>query len=121
VCSSNVESIYGAGGLPGVSVLNTTSAVLNASHVAWDTPGPDVFGCDSTLSSCSCQTSGCAAPAGADGMDAVNESSGSITTTDNSLSTVSCASQCSYACSGLGCCGVPGALYCDFSGQPCVR
>ena len=78
-------------GSVGVSVLNTTAKMLNASNVEWDTPGPDVFMCDASLMNCSCQITMCTADAGANGMDAVYESSGTIVTTGNELVPVGCA------------------------------
>jgi hypothetical protein len=93
VCSSSAESIYaGGGGLaPGVSVLNTTANDLNASNTDWDTTGPDLFTCDdSSLATCTCPSSACTLTAGADGMDAVEASTGTVTTTGAGLSTIAC-------------------------------
>ncbi len=72
----------------GVDVYNTSTAVLNASNVAWDTAGPDYFDCDSTLTDCTCNLSSCTADPGANGMDAVEDSTilGGILTSGNSLS-----------------------------------
>jgi hypothetical protein len=86
-CSSNLE---GPAGATGVSVLNTTSMPLNASNVAWDTPEPDVFACDANLGNCTCEAAGCADAPGANGMDAVSESTGAINTTGNTLSNFDC-------------------------------
>jgi hypothetical protein len=89
VCSSKQESVQAGVTAPGVCVLNLSSGTLNASNVEWDTPGPDVFLCPG-LSNCTCTASSCTASPGADGMDAVNESVGTITTTGNGLSPISC-------------------------------
>ncbi len=86
VCSNKVWSAVA----PGVSVLNRTSLPLNASNVSWDTSGPDVFECDAQLRNCACESSGCSAVPGSDSMDAVYESTGTITTTGNQLSPVVC-------------------------------
>jgi len=74
----------------GVSVLNTTSRPLNASNVSWDTSGPDVFECNAQVSSCTCEIPGCTDTPGSNGMDAVYESTGTITTAGNQLSTLEC-------------------------------
>src|SRR5581483_9810660 len=52
VCSSNIESIHGTAGAPGVDVLNLGSGSLDADNVAWDTAGPDLFECDGGLTDC---------------------------------------------------------------------
>ena len=85
-CSNTIEGPMATG----VSVLNTTSRPLNASNVSWDTSGPDVFECDAQLGSCTCEISSCTDAPGANGMDAVYESNGIITTTGNQLSTLDC-------------------------------
>jgi len=87
VCSSSSE---GGGG---VSVLNTTTQALNASNVSWDTSGPDLFKCNvfnMLFTGCTCEITSCTDMPGANGMDAVYETTGTITTTGNQLSTVSC-------------------------------
>jgi hypothetical protein len=73
----------GDGGMIGVSVLNLTTQVLDADDVDWDTTGPDVFSCDASLMTCTCAIPSCTDSAGADGMDAVMESTGVIETTGN--------------------------------------
>jgi hypothetical protein len=75
---------------PAIAVLNMTSATLNASNVSWDTPGPDQFICGPTATMCACEIAVCENPGGVDGMDAVNMSTGTITTTGNKLSNVIC-------------------------------
>ena len=76
--------------LPSTSVVNTTSATMNASNVAWETAGPDQFSCDSALDSCTCEINACT-NASADGdMDAVYTGTGTITTTGNSVTTANC-------------------------------
>jgi hypothetical protein len=115
VCSNSVESINGQnGGLtPAVCVLDTTSANLDASNVNWDTAGPDEFSCDSTLTSCECEVNaGCTNPGGVDGMDAVYESSGTITTTGNAKSKADCSFPCGNAFDGY--------IQCN-SGQVCCE
>ncbi len=71
-----------------MSVYNTSTASLNAANVAWDTPGPDYFTCDSAFASCSCNLASCVAAPGSNGMDAVEDSTnlGGILTTGNTLS-----------------------------------
>ncbi len=91
VCSSKQESVLLGATAPGVCVLNLGSNPLNASNVDWDTAGPDLYLCMG-LSNCSCPASNCTDAPGADGMDAVDESTGTITTTNNGLSTISCVS-----------------------------
>ena len=97
VCSSSVE-----GGTPGnyagsvgADVYNPSSVLLNASNVAWDTPGPDYFTCDSTLTTCTCNIASCTTVGGSDDMDAVEtpmplsdggSALGGITTTGNTVS-----------------------------------
>jgi hypothetical protein len=74
-----------------VNVLNSSASALNASNVAWDTTsltGPDLFSCNATLSSCTCEIMTCTNNPGGDGMDAVYTSTGSVTTTGFSLSKV---------------------------------
>jgi hypothetical protein len=74
------------------SVLNETSATLNASNVDWDTPGPDLFSCDSDFSNCTCQIAACTDLPDAGGLDAVViDGGGTILTTGNQLSPLSCA------------------------------
>ncbi len=90
-CISSAESVSASPG-SGIAVLNTTTATLNASNVDWDTSGPDLFSCNAALTTCACESSGsgCSTSPGSDGMDAVYEASGTITTTGNGLSTLSC-------------------------------
>ena len=89
VCSNRIEA---AGGPPGVSVLNQAGTTLNASNVDWDTPGPDLFSCDSSVLNCTCQIAACTDTPSADGMDAVViDGGGTIITTGNGLSSLSCA------------------------------
>ncbi len=108
VCSNSFESIHGTGGIPGVDVLNTNGTTLNASDVAWDTPGPDLFMCNAGLKTCTCENGGCVNPGGVDGMDAVQVASGAITTTGSSESGVSC----TPICFGNPPCG-PGTTCCS--------
>ncbi len=77
---------------PGCSVLNSTSKVLNASNVNWDTPGPDVFLCFAlpwSVSSCNCRSPDqCVAAPGSNGMDAVNISTGTIQTKGHGMAAI---------------------------------
>ena len=108
-CSSYVETAKGRNGA-GASVVNATSAVLNAQNVDWDTSGPDLFQCNSGLSTCTCENSSCSvsvADAGFDGLDAVYTSTGSIETGGNGVSSLDCtppASTCTCP-PPLVCCG----------------
>ena len=89
VCANSVESVNGANGeslTPAVCVLNTTTANLDASNTEWDTASPDQFSCDASLTSCTCESANCADPGGFDGMDAVYDSSGTVTTKGNGKS-----------------------------------
>jgi hypothetical protein len=77
VCSSGLEA-GDAGDLgAGVANYSYSQTTLNAENVAWDTVGPDLFGCDQGNSSqqpfekCTCLNASCAVSPGADGMDAV--------------------------------------------------
>ena len=91
VCTSSSEaSPYQERAFPAMAVLNTTSATLNASNVSWDTAGPDQFMCDPTGTICTCELPSCTNPGGVDGMDAVDMSTGTITTTGNELSLADC-------------------------------
>ena len=118
-CSSDAENVNNFGGSIGVSVWNTSSSVLNASNVSWDTSGPDVFKCNANLGNCACEISLCTDSPGADGMDAVYESTGTITTTGNQLSSLDCTPPplCGSGCSGgAPCCGsrcLPAGGICD--------
>ncbi len=88
VACSRTEGYY----YYGVSVVNETSATLNASNVDWDTPGPDLFSCDSDFSNCSCQIAACTDLPDAGDMDAVViDGGGTILTTGNGLSPLNCA------------------------------
>jgi len=89
VCSSKQESVQVGVIAPGVCVLNLSSGPLNADNVGWDTSGPDTFLCMG-LTNCTCTASSCTDSPGADGMDAVNESTGTIATSGNGLSTITC-------------------------------
>ncbi len=91
VCTSGEEHYsYYTGETPSVNVLNTTSAVMNASNVEWDTATPDEFSCGSSLTSCTCEVKACTNAGGVDNMDAVYTGSGTVTTTNNTLSTADC-------------------------------
>ncbi len=93
VCSSNTESIFASPTStldPGVCVLNTTTSDLNADNVDWDTVGPDTFSCDATLTTCTCELKACTNGGGIDGMDAVYDSTGTVTVTGNGLSAIAC-------------------------------
>ncbi len=91
VCSSSSEAgPYETRTFPAMAVLNATSATLNASNVSWDTPGPDQFRCDATGTMCSCELMLCTNPGGVDGMDAVEMSTGTVTTTGHKLSSADC-------------------------------
>ena len=95
ICSSDNEMDYHGSYLnlvAGISVLNDSSATLNASNLFWDTSGPDLFMCDSQAETCACEIAACTEADGADGMDAVYTSSGTITTTGNQLSNAKCLS-----------------------------
>ena len=100
VCSSDAESVSASN--VGVSVFDSTSSNLNASNVLWDTSAPDEFSCtDNTFGNCTCESSaGCTLGAGSDEMDAVYDSSGTVTTTGNGTSTLVCTPPCG---SGPGC------------------
>ncbi len=89
VCSTNVGILNA---LPGVGVWNLSSTNLNASNVAWDTPGPDFFTCNRTLTTCSCNLASCTLDAGSDGMDAVEDSTllGGVPTAGNTLADAGC-------------------------------
>ncbi len=90
VCSNSDESVHGRNSFPGIDVLNTTSTTLNAANVTWDTSGPDLFQCDTTLEACTCQIASCTVDGGLDGMSAVYDSMGTIVTTGNALSSANC-------------------------------
>ncbi len=91
VCSSNQESSSGSTN-PGIDVYNTSTINLPADGVAWDASGPDYFDCDAAFTSCTCNLTTCTITAGADGMDAVEDSTnlGGVTTTHNTLSATVC-------------------------------
>jgi len=121
-CSNRIQ----APGATGVSVLNTTSKALNASNVAWDTVGPDLFACNAQLASCICESAVCESPPGGDAMDAVTESMGAVTTTGNRLTKLDCTAGLAVALkhcdlttkncplSWLTCCPLPdGGGQCD--------
>jgi len=84
-CSSRIE------GGSGISIWNGGINDVNASNVDWDTPGPDLFDCDYFFTTCTCAIAACTDAPGADGMDAVVESTGTIVTTGNGLSPLNCA------------------------------
>jgi len=98
VCSSIAEAAPASrtgllGDTPGIDVVNTAGVPLNASNVDWDTAGPDLFTCGSgqpPSSPWSCELSHCATSPGADGMDAVELKTGTITTTGNGVSSIVC-------------------------------
>jgi hypothetical protein len=91
ICTNSAEAETGLQlTFPAIAVLNMTSATLNASNVSWDTPGPDQFICGPTGTMCACEIAVCDNPGGVDGMDAVNMSTGAITTTGNKLSNIIC-------------------------------
>jgi hypothetical protein len=98
VCSSGIESITAVDGgttaTPGVNVLNDTTATLDAADVAWDTSGPDLFSCKATLLTCTCENSSCSNAGGVDDMDAVYDSTGTITTTGATVSPIATSSGC---------------------------
>jgi len=98
VCSDGMESINAVNGsttIPGINVLNDTTATLNASDVAWDTSGPDLFSCDAaTLATCTCEISSCTNGGGMQDMDAVYDSTGTITTTNGTVSPIATANGC---------------------------
>ena len=97
ICSASAESVYGPGGsddIPAVSVLNTTTQTIDASNVTWDTKSPDEFTCNAALDTCTCEVTTCTNAGGVDGMNAVYESTGTVTTTGNGLSNANCASEC---------------------------
>ncbi len=89
VCNTQRE---GESGEPGMDVYNDSSNPLNASNVAWDTPGPDFFDCDSAFDTCTCSLSSCILDAGSDGMDAVEDSTlrGGIITTGHTYVDAGC-------------------------------
>ena len=94
VCSSSLEDTTGSGN-EGVGVYNTSVVNLAADNVAWDTSGPDYFGCSglSPTDTCLCAIASCSATAPFNGMDAVTNNgilNSTITTTNNTLSTISC-------------------------------
>jgi len=43
------------------SVANFSSNPINASNVAWDTPGPNLFTCSDAAGVCSCAVADCVA------------------------------------------------------------
>ncbi len=91
----SINAVKGSTSIPGINVLNDTTATLNASNVAWDTSGPDVFSCDAaTLATCTCVSSPCSNTGGMQDMDAVYDSTGTITTTGNSVSPIATANDC---------------------------
>ncbi len=97
ICSSNQEGPSPPNEAePGLNVVNySETQTLNASNVAWDTPGPDQFSCQINVSSCSCASSSCVVKPGGDGMDAVTEAfAASILTTDNTVSPTAVAYGC---------------------------
>ncbi len=91
ICSNGTESSQHRTA-PGVDVYNNGTASLNASDVAWDTPGPDYFKCDVTFANCSCNLASCTGGAGSNGMDAVENSTrlGGIITSGNTVSDAGC-------------------------------
>jgi len=72
----------------GVSVLNTSSNPLDATDVAWDTVGPDLFKCNAQLQQCACQIASCSEPGGSsENMDAAYTSQPILTTGNRGLDT----------------------------------
>jgi hypothetical protein len=71
----------------GMGAYNESNTRMNAQNVAWDTPGPDYYSCDSAWN-CTCNLASCTVTAGSDGMDAIEDSTnlGGIDMTGNSLS-----------------------------------
>ena len=110
VCTSSEESYdYYSGETPSTNVLNTTTTVVDASNVSWDTSAPDQFSCDSALTSCTCEiAAGCTNAGGVDNMDAVYTNGGTITTVNNSLNAADCTAPTlcngSVCPSGESCC-----------------
>jgi hypothetical protein len=98
VCSAGSESITSIDGgptaTPGVNVLNDTTATLDAVDVAWDTSGPDLFSCNAALTTCICENKSCTNAGGVDDMDAVYDSTGTITTTGATVSSIATAAGC---------------------------
>src|SRR5581483_2046153 len=93
VCSNSFESVFGIGGLShlvGVSVLDSNGNALDADNVAWDTSPPDLFSCDAALTTCNCDNATCTNPGAAEGMDAVETSTGAISQNNPGLSTANC-------------------------------
>jgi hypothetical protein len=103
VCSNSAESVTGASNGPGIDVWNNTSNTLGAAGVTWDTKDPDVFSCGAGGVNCTCLAT-CTNLTGIDDMNAVETSTGSITTTGNLLSAVNCA---------------PPGVFCDVQTAPC--
>jgi hypothetical protein len=89
ICSSGALA---ANGTPGVDVYNTSTQMLNASNVTWDTPGPDYFSCDLSFTTCLCNNATCSVAPGGEGMDAVEDSTnlGGIATTGNGFTDAGC-------------------------------
>jgi hypothetical protein len=100
VCASGTESytyswnncyIDNSCPTPAVVALNTTADTMKATNVVWDTKKPDVFSCNAALTTCTCESAGgCTDKGGQDNMDAVYESTGKVTTTNNTLSSANC-------------------------------
>ena len=130
VCNNSYESVHGRA-TPGASVLNSTTASLNAQNVDWDTPGPDLFSCNPTLTSCTCEISSCTvytADGGFDGLDAVYTSSGTVDTSGNGTSTADCTAPANNDNGGCvncpvlepACCEIePGVFECEPQGTIC--
>jgi hypothetical protein len=92
ICSSNKESSTNSAN-PGIDVYNSSTAVLKADNVSWDTASPDYYSCLGDFSTCTCLLDGgCTTAAGLDDMDAVEDSTnlGGITTTGNAQSPNGC-------------------------------
>jgi hypothetical protein len=72
----------------GVSVLNTSTNTLDATDVAWDTVGPDLFECNFQLEQCACEITACSEPGGSsENMDAAYTSRTILTTGNRALDT----------------------------------
>jgi hypothetical protein len=87
-CSESQESSVQPMTQPGIDVYNTSRANLNASNLTWDTPDPDYFQCNHSLTVCNCNLTSCSTAAGSDDMDAVEDATykGGIATTGNKSS-----------------------------------
>ncbi len=72
----------------GISVFNTSSNPLDATNVAWDTAGPDLFQCNAQLDQCACESMNCTEVGSAsENMDAAYISQPILTAGNRSLDT----------------------------------